>query len=86
MIDSDRKRTQDRGASSHKEGNFGVCSVICINSILSMTLSCSFKIVNFETMLYNILKGVICYFVSELFKCLWAYCSERKCFRIFEMV
>ena len=78
MIDSDRKRTQDRGASSHKEGNFGVCSVICINIILSMTLSCSFKIVNFETMLYIILKGVVCYFVSELFKCLWAYHSERK--------
>ena len=51
-----------------------------------MTLSCSFKILNFETMLYNILKGVVCYFASELFKCLWAYCSERKCFRIFEMV
>ena len=45
-----------------------------------------FKIVNFETILYNILKCVVCHFVSELFKCLWAYRSERKCFRIFEMV
>ena len=36
MIDSDRKRIQDRGASSHIEGNFGVCSDICINIILSM--------------------------------------------------
>ena len=45
-----------------------------------------FKIVNYETMLCNILKGMVCYFVSELFKCLWAYRSERKCFRIFEMV
>ena len=45
-----------------------------------------FKIVNYETMLYNILKGMVCHFVSELFKCLWAYHSERKRFRIFEMV
>ena len=29
-----------------------------------------FKIVNFETILYNILKVVVCHFVSELFKCL----------------
>ena len=36
--------------------------------------------------LYNILKGMVCHFAKELFKCLWAYCSERKCFRIFEMV
>ena len=34
-----------------------------------------FKIVNYETMLYNILKGMVYHFVSELFKCLWAYCS-----------
>ena len=45
-----------------------------------------FKIVNYETMSYNILKGIVCHFVNELFKCLWAYCSERKRFRIFEMV
>ena len=77
MIDSDQKRTQDQGASSHKERNFGVCSVICINIILSMTLSC-ILIVNYETMLYNILKGMVCHFANELFKCLWAYCSERK--------
>ena len=38
MIDSDQKRTQDQGASSHKEGNFGLYSDICINIILSMTL------------------------------------------------
>ena len=37
-------------------------------------------------MLYNILKGMVCHFANELFKCLWAYRSERKCFRIFEMV
>ena len=30
-----------------------------------------FKIVNYETMSYNILKGMVCHFVSELFKCLW---------------
>ena len=36
--------------------------------------------------LYNILKGMVCHFANELFKCLWAYRSERKCFRIFEMV
>ena len=86
MIDSDQKRTQDQGASSHKEGNFGVYSDICINIILSMTLSCSYKIVNYKSMLYNILKGMVCHLANELFKCLWAYRSERKRFRIFEMV
>ena len=35
-----------------------------------------FKIVNYETMSYNILKGMVFHFVSELFKCLWAYFSE----------
>ena len=45
-----------------------------------------FKIVNYETMSYKILKGMVCHFVSELFKCSWVYCSERKRFRIFEMV
>ena len=35
VIDSDRKRTQDRGALSHKEGNFGVCSDLCIHSTFS---------------------------------------------------
>ena len=45
-----------------------------------------FKIVNYKTMLYNILKAMVCHFVNELFKCLWAYRSERKRFRIFEMV
>ena len=30
VIDSDRKHTQDRGASSHKKGNFGVCFDMCI--------------------------------------------------------
>ena len=35
VIGSDRKRTQDRGASSHKEGNFGVCSDMCIYSMFS---------------------------------------------------
>ena len=36
--------------------------------------------------LYNILKGMVCHFANELFKCLWAYRSERKRFRIFEIV
>ena len=36
--------------------------------------------------LYNILKGMVFHFANELFKCLWAYRNERKCFRIFEMV
>ena len=36
--------------------------------------------------LNNILKDIVCHFANELFKCLWAYHSERKCFRIFEMV
>ena len=35
MIDSDRRRTQDRGASSHQGGNFGVCSDMCIHSMFS---------------------------------------------------
>ena len=76
MIDSERKWTQDRGASSHKEGNFGVCSDMCINSCFILDID----------ILYNILKGMVCHFANELFKCLWAYRSERKCFRIFEMV
>ena len=76
MIDSERKRTQDRGASSHKKEISEYAPTCALTPCFLLDID----------ILYNILKGMVCHFANELFKCLWVYRSERKCFRIFEMV
>ena len=76
VIDSKRKRTQDRGASVIKKEILEYAPTCALIPCFLLDID----------ILYNILKDMVCHFANELFKCLWAYRSEQKCFRIFEMV